>query len=304
MYRNLLVPVDGSTFGEQALPLALSIAERSGATVNVALVHTPITTLYTELPADPALDATVRQGYLDYLSGLLERVTAAVSARVTSALLEGPTADALNEHAIATKSDLVVMATHGRGPFSRFWLGSVADKLIRRSAKPILLIRPGKPEPALDSKPVLRRITVPLDGSALAEQILGPATELGTLMKAEYSLLRAIEPIVLPEFTYRGAVTPQWDAMALRQLQTEAQTYLDGVADRLRAKSLNVNVRVITNQPAAVAILVEAKTEASDLIALETHGRGGLARLVLGSVADKVVRGTPAAVLIHHPLAK
>jgi nucleotide-binding universal stress UspA family protein len=303
MYRNLLVPVDGSAFAEQALPLALSLAERSAATVHMALAHLPITALYTELPPDPAIDAAVRQSHNDYLSALRKRISAASPVRVESALLQGPTADALAEHALGTRGDLIVMATHGRGPMSRFWLGSVADKLIRRSATPVLLIRPVPLTPALNDKPALRRILIPLDGSALAEEILPPATELGALTNAEYTLLRAVEPVVLPEFAYRGAIPPDWDATMLCELQREAQTYLERVATRMRLQSLDVRIRVVSNKPAATAILEQAE-EGFDLIALATHGRGGLARMLLGSVADKVVRGAPAAVLIHHPSGK
>ncbi len=306
MYRNLLVPLDGSSFAEHALPLALNIAQRAGASVRVALVHTPAAGVYggAELAVDPSLDAQIRDSHKAYLLDALKRLTSAAPMRVTSTLLDGPIADAIHEYAVASQIDLIVMATHGRGPFSRFWLGSVADRLMRRASVPVLLVRPSAQAPDFAAKPVLRRLLIPLDGSVLAEQILEPATELGSLMKAEYTLLRVIEPIVLPEFTYRGAVTPAWDAATLRKLQTEAQTYLDGVANRLRARSLTVRTQVITNQPASIAILEAGKADDIDLIALASHGRGGLARLMLGSVADKVVRGAPTAVLIHHPPAK
>jgi nucleotide-binding universal stress UspA family protein len=90
----------------------------------------------------------------------------------------------------------------------------------------------------------------------------------------------------------------------LRKAETEGQSYLDSVAHQLRARSFQVNTRLIVNRPAAVAIAEATTTSSIDLIALETRGRGGMARLMLGSVADKVIRGAPSAVLVHHPVAK
>lgn len=307
VYHNLLVPLDGSGFAEQALPMALSIAERAQATLRVTLVHMPFGTLYgaSELAADPSLDLMVRERRHDYLADVAKRLAAAAPVKVASALLEGPIADSLLEHALATHSDLIVMATHGRGPFSRFWLGSVADKLVRRAFVSVLLVRPQEEPADFAARPVLRQIVIPLDGSSLGEQILAPATELGRLMGSQYTLLHAVEPIILPEYTYRSATIPtEWDRMALRKAEAESQSYLDGVANRLRASSLQVNTRVLTNRPAAVAIVEEAEAKSVDLIALATHGRGGLGRLMLGSVADKVIRGASSAVLVHHPVAK
>lgn len=76
------------------------------------------------------------------------------------------------------------------------------------------------------------------------------------------------------------------------------------MAERLRGRSLRVETHVVINRFAAAAILEEARDHATDLIALETHCRGGLARLLLGSVADKVVRSALTPVLVHRPLAK
>jgi nucleotide-binding universal stress UspA family protein len=81
----------------------------------------------------------------------------------------------------------------------------------------------------------------------------------------------------------------------------EAQDYLTGVAEKLRAKSMGVRTRVAVEEHPAAAILHEAATCGAELIAIETHGRGGLTRLVLGSVADKVLRGSTIPVLVHHP---
>jgi nucleotide-binding universal stress UspA family protein len=298
MYRCLLVPLDGSAFAEHALPFAASVARRAGATLQVVQAHVPVASLYSgsELVADFTLDATIRESEVAYLDGVAKRLMEKIPVRASRTLVDGPIANAIHEQALAAGADLVVMATHGRGPLSRFWLGSVADTLIRRLPMPILLVRPQEETPNLTAEFTLHRILIPLDGSDLAEQILGPATELGSLTQAEYTLLRVVEPFVPPPHQLPG---PLFD-----QLAREAQTYVDSVADRLRRRSMRVETRVVINRFAAAAILEEARVHATDLIALETHGRGGLARVLLGSAADKVVRGALTPVLVHRPLAK
>jgi nucleotide-binding universal stress UspA family protein len=304
MYHSILVPLDGSGFGEHSLPHALSIAERAGATLQLVRVHVPVAPLYggNELAADVALDATVRDQEGNYLGRVLERLAAVAPVPATSVLLDGPVADAVHDQAVASRTDLVVMATHGRGPWSRLWLGSVADKLIRRLPMPVLLIRPEEGPTDLAARPVLKRVLVPLDGSDAAEQILEPAAELGLLMGAEFTLLLVIEPVIVPDRRLAGNAITGLDPALLRQVEAEARQYLERAAERLRARALPVQTEVVLNRPAPVAILDVARTRAVDLIALETHGRGGLARLVLGSVADKVLRGSSTAVLLHRPL--
>src|SRR5438067_676921 len=93
-------------------------------------------------------------------------------------------------------ADLVVMTTHGRGPLGRLWLGSVADALVRDLAMPLLLVRPQETAPDFKREPLLKHLLLPLDGSPLAEQMLEPAVALGTLMEADYTLLRVIKPVV------------------------------------------------------------------------------------------------------------
>jgi nucleotide-binding universal stress UspA family protein len=143
MYRSLFVPLDGSVTGEHALPWALSLAQRANAAIQVASVHVPVAPVFggSDLLGDTKLDSIIRDKERAYLEGVVRRL-APTPAPVTSALLEGAIADALDEQARAIDADLIVMTTHGRGPLSRFWLGSVADKLIRQASLPILVVRP------------------------------------------------------------------------------------------------------------------------------------------------------------------
>ena len=311
MYRTILLPLDGSPFGEQALPLALEIARRAGAELRVVRVNFPLAALYAEAwpglenTVDPALKGRSR-AYLDAVVRRLRPLTGGKAA-VTSALLEGSVAEALHEHAVAAHADLVVMTTHGRGPVARAWLGSVADVLVRQLRIPVLLVRPEESAPGPDREPALRHVLIPLDGSPLPEQVLEPAVALGHLTTARYTLLRVIPPVILGGFTPTYPPAGGYEEL-LQQLETlhrqdreDALAYLDRVAKDLRGRGLEVETQVAVHEQPAVAILAEAKAHPDGFVALATHGRSGLPRLLLGSVADKVVRGSAGPVLVYRP---
>ncbi len=296
MFRSLLVPLDGSPFGEHALPLALLIASRAGARLDVVHVHEPgadrLLTYYT-------LDPRVREAEQAYLDGIARRLTAAAPVEVRPLLLGGEPVAALQEHAAAAKTDLVVLATHGRGPLSRFWIGSVADALVRTAAPPVLLVRPQDAAIDLAHLPVLKKVLVPLDGSELAEHALDPAVAVGRLTGAEFTLFQAVEAPAFTEFSPNGPGQGGRREARGDEPAMQAEAYLQVVARRLREHSVPARICLRSGKPAAAAILDQARSMGADLIALETHGRGGLPRLVLGSVADKVVRGSLAPVLVH-----
>jgi nucleotide-binding universal stress UspA family protein len=305
MYKSILVPLDGSPFTEYALPLAKSIAHRSGAMLDIARVHIPGKSLFI---IDEALEDSHRKYEREYLNAVVKRLTTDSGISVTSALLGGKIANALNDHAVAINADLIVMTTHGQGTRTRFWLGSVADELVRKTAKPILLVRPSEgieTPPDLTQEPVLRRILIPLDGSELSEQILRHAMVLGNLMQAQYTLIQVIEPII-PASYERTAYSIKLEHEWIVPKQAEAETYLDSITKRIRASAatmpLQIETKVLISERPAIAILEEASESRIDLIAMGTHGRGGLTRLLVGSVADKVLRGAPIPVLLHRPL--
>ena len=308
MYHSILVPLDRSPFAEHALPLATVIARRAGAGLRLAMVHCLPSAAFLEGGAlfyDGSLEAEVKRNDRAYLESLARRLDN-LPAPAQPVLLEGQVVDSLCAHIAESKADLVVMTTHGRGPFGRFWLGSVADELVRRSPAPVLLVRPHAGAPDLEREPTVPHVLVPLDGTPLAEQILAPAAGLARLLGADCTLLRVVRPLApLPRLS--GGGEDLADALSARvrtlhaQLQEEAEGYLEEVAGRLRAQPLNVRTRVVQDEHPATAILHEAERLGSGIIALETHGRRGLKRMFLGSVADKVLRASPLPVLLHRP---
>ncbi|HWP48446.1 MAG TPA: universal stress protein [Candidatus Limnocylindrales bacterium] len=309
MYRSILVPLDGSTFAEHALPIARSIAHRAGATLHLVSVHMPVAIGYVDDLAtlDDRLEAENKAHERAYLDEVIKRLAMDPKVPVTSTLVEGwvgRVAEVLRDYVMAKNIDLVVMTTHGRGALSRFWLGSVADELVRQAPVPILLVRPreGEETPDISRDQIFQHILIPLDGSTLSEKILEPAITLGRLTQADYTLLRVIELMLPANFSPEYSVGV--DQQLLELLQVDARHYLEEVAERLRGRMLQVQTKIVFNYQPALAILEEAEKQGSDLIAMETHGHGGLTRLLVGSVADKVLRSAPVPVLLHRPRDK
>jgi nucleotide-binding universal stress UspA family protein len=148
-----------------------------------------------------------------------------------------------------------------------------------------------------------RQILIPLDGAVLAEHILEHALALGAMMPAAYTLLRVVKPVTL--FQPAPFTTPtDLDPDATMQHQMEAQRYLQAIAARHQSDMVDFRTQVVVAQQPAAAILEYARDHAADLIALATHGRGGAERLLLGSVADKIVRGASTPVLLYRPPAE
>jgi nucleotide-binding universal stress UspA family protein len=219
---------------------------------------------------------------------------------VKTALLEGAVADGLKAYARREAVDLVVMTTHARGALGRFWLGSVADELAHDVPGPILLVPAHEGQADVTQEADLRSIAVALDGSSRAEKILEPATQLCRLFGAELHLVRVNRPVALP--AHGNSLTQILEQMQEQEQRErdEARSYLDALATKLTARGARVRTHVVIERQPAAGILNEARADHADLIALETHGRRGFARLFMGSVADGVVRGGTVPVLLQH----
>ncbi len=303
-FRSILVPLDGSPLAEQAIPLACRIAQPAGSKVRLALVH--------QLPAaplDPAaaslftsIELATRKSERSYLRGTqatLRERGVRLSAAVT---LTGDPGRALAEHVRDLGVDLVVMATHGRGGLRRAWLGSVADYLIRTLQIPVMLVHPTDGRASPDA-PAGGCVLVPLDGSPLAEEALGPATTLAKLWDAELVVLHAVAPVVL-SIDGLAPMPSAYDEELTALSRTQAQDYLDDIVERLRLQGARASGAAVVSWSAVDAILEVGKPGRTAAIVLATHGRGGLRRMVLGSVADKLVRVGEVPVLVCRPTGR
>jgi len=284
VFRSIVVPVDGSSLAEGAIPYALALAERTQSQVRFVLVHPG---QYPPLLIDTATG---------YLAEVTERFRPRLGASLSSIILNGPAASSLVQHVRDIGADLVVMTTHGRSGIERAWLGSVADEVIRSIEVPVIVLRPRTDGtvPAFD----MREILVPLDGSPLAETAIGPAAVLANLWDAEMSLVEMVYPVLFTP----DAVLPfagGYDEELTAGKCELAKDYVRDLSGSLRAKGIRASgTALVGPRPVAESLLDLAHPARISLVALATHGRGGLRRLVLGSVADKVVRGAQVPILV------
>jgi nucleotide-binding universal stress UspA family protein len=298
MRYPVMVPLDGSPFAEQALPWALAVARRMGAPLQLTHVR----------PSWP-LDAEGHEG-TTYLHRMQAQLLAEAPAGVDICELNDdyapldyppPAPDAvaglLGRYAASAHAALIVMATHGHGGVRRAWLGSVADSLVRRAPCPVLLVRPT--DEAFTSAAAADRglghLLVPVDGTEASRRALWHALELGSLFDARYTLLRVMSPLAWEVSPHSYDPYP----VALSPMSGQAAAAdLDAMAAPLRERGLRVSTAVIDATAPGPAILEYAAAHGVDAIVIATGGSGPVRRLLLGSVSDKVVRGSTAPVLI------
>ncbi|HET7037261.1 MAG TPA: universal stress protein [Thermomicrobiaceae bacterium] len=285
---RVIVPLDGSSHNEAALPVAESLARALGVPIELVRVVPE----RGPRDRDDELLACARD-YLDVIAGELppELCAEVIVARGDPArrLLELAASRALEPPA------LLVMGTQGRAGIGRAVSGSVADRLARSAPIPVTLVR----DPGRGSSPS-QRLLVPLDGSALAERALPMALELARASDATVHLVRVVEPSrrLLAATVGAAAYVPPSDSAEIEQeMIDEARAYLDSIARQQRRAGARVAWEVRTG-PAAPEILRAAATSGADLVIVSSHGRGGLQRLALGSVADVLVRTGPAPVMV------
>ena len=203
---------------------------------------------------------------------------------------------AVRDHVETVQPDLVIMATHGRGPVSRAWIGSVTDRILRQGAAPILCFRPKTEEPPEPGATVpLSKVLVPVDGSPASEQTLDmvPAL-LGS--DVEIHVIRVVD-------TGRGVPSsylPQ-AAQQIREVVDEAEQYLAGLKGAQAEKGVIIATELIKDERPSEGIVAAAEAHGCDVIAMGTRGHGALRRLALGSVTDKVIRMAQRPVLAIPP---
>jgi nucleotide-binding universal stress UspA family protein len=299
MFDKILIPLDGSEFSEDALPMARALARVFKAELHLVHVIRPAPDADLKSPSQD-LDWTtrIREGAGEYLNELAEGLEGD-GLGVQVAVLEGRVVPTLSGYVREQEIPLLVMTTHGSGGLKRWWLGSVADGLLREGASDVLLVRPwDDTEDRTDGDPRFGRVAVPLDGSEIAEVALAKAMSLAGDFDAEVTAIRVV-PAPVELTSVSGVRGVRVEGEGHRSRVEDAQTYLRSVRDRVAPAHLEV--RVVEGGSAAEGVIQGARQAEADLLVLSSHGRGGLARLVLGSVADKVVRGTTLPVLVVRP---
>jgi nucleotide-binding universal stress UspA family protein len=321
MFKRILVPLDGSPRAMRALPVAARLARTSnGRVVLVQVATAPVDYSACNATSPMLLQETI-DAELEVTNRYLERVAntnelAGISVEIMA--LFGSPAQAILSAASTYPADLIVMCSHGSTGLKRWVMGSVALKLARYSPVPVLILRQDGSIPAYPRSDATRplRVLVPLDGSVLAKAAVLPAAQLVTALAGQgASALHFVRVVKLPpdiEEQSREGLDP----VLREQVLHKAKIYLDSIVRQLRegplvGTKLSITWSVVIENDAAEGITSVAENGEDaegagafggcDIIAMATHGRGGLQRWAMGSVTERVLGLTRLPVLVVRP---
>lgn len=298
MEARILVPLDGSRLAEQALSCALTLGQGlSAELVLFRAVSIPSDVREAldkvRLKPDPLLDQLETEAgeYLDAMSHLLPKNGLSFGHVVR----RGLAADAIVDYVEQTDIKLIVMASHGYTGIKRWRHGSVAERVLQSASVPVLLVRAkdavskGLPEAC-----PCRHILVPLDGSKVAEQVLPAVTSIADSLSCEMTLFRVPNVYASGSLMGEGYLPLQGSFETAEQ---DARAYLERLASHLREQDIQVSTATWVGA-VAESIIDYAEVNNVNLIAMCTHGRTGVARWALGSVADRVLRAGDTPLLL------
>ncbi|MFL7840350.1 MAG: universal stress protein [Candidatus Promineifilaceae bacterium] len=270
---RILVPLDGTDVAEESLSVVRSLSKVFDAQVTLVCVNSestrrPLTGLKNSSRNSESADKQL------YLSQKADQLRSA-GTEADYEFRDGEVAKEICD--IAQNEDIVVMSTNSRTGLQRLLIGSVTLEVIQNASTPLILLRPTDNWRSRGTN--FKRLLVALDGSEFSERILPYVTTLAKAFGSEILLLSV--PAGSTSDSYR----------------TTIETYLQNLAVELGSHDLKVRTLVAGNV-AAQTIVVTAETEMADLIMLATHGRSGMDRLMLGSVAERVVKNMPCPIFL------
>jgi nucleotide-binding universal stress UspA family protein len=299
MYKTILVPLDGSELAEIAIPYAEELAGKFGSKVILLNVRKP-----SEDPNNPELEAYLKEMIAIVEQDIKKSPDLPLGEKVKvesvtiglSGLLTHPAEEILN-YTEKKNISLIIIATHGRTGIKRWALGSVAEKVVRASTKPILLVRAN-----IDGhkKISLSNILVPLDGSKQSETLLPYIKNLASELKSKIILLHVIsQPYQIYTGT-EGVVEVCYTREELKMKRVDAKNYLERLGRLCIGKGIIFSTQVRVGE-AAEEIIKLAEKPNIDLVAMSTHGRSGFSRWEHGSIADKVLHAGNTPLLLVRP---
>jgi len=283
MSEKILVPLDGSEVAEQAISYVERLAQK---------LKSEVTLITVCLPGDP-----LERALTEYIERRAEKIQS-LGVNTRSLCIEGDSATSIINFAEKNKVGLIVISTHGKTGISHWPLGSIASKVVQRSNIPVFLVRSSQPGKApADNE--LDKILVTLDGSQFSEAIIPHVEKLAKSMNSEVTLLRVIESAKLPQLAaYSDREKYEKDFMA--KMEREAERYLDKKRTALESKGIKVNSTFLIGKPVET-ILQYSEEKSAKLVALTTHGFSGISKWAYGSVASKIIEGSPKPILLVRP---
>lgn len=297
MYPKLIVPLDGSALSETILPYARLFAK---------VLHCPVDLLHVIDPETVKTLANPGRGFfLDVVESDLRRSTKDYVNTVSKSFANGPStscrievgnpAEVIVKLSSQEPNALVAMSTHGRSGIKRWYIGSVADKVLHACTNPLLLIKGSNNGRSHDGRASVKRLLLPLDGSPVAELALPHAVALAKTLGAQLELMRVYTPLTRADYGER--FMPNYDAMG-ETLKQEARGYLEEQASILKEEGFPDVKCIVREGDAGAEIIDVAHKTKGNLVAMCSHGRSGIGRWVLGGTTDRVVRYSEDPVLV------
>ena len=299
-FSKILVPLDGSAFSEMASIYAASLVKNQE--VELILLHV--------LASESHEILEVEQQYLDRRAETINMIieaqtrSGATKPKVKIEIVAGNAADEILGFIRNSGINLIIMATHGRSGITNLVMGSVANKLVRASEIPVLLLRPDGSKRADQDANGARKVIIPLDGSRIGESAVSLAQTFISNFgdkQSEIILLSVCEPNPV-QSGYPIIVSEAEQAAVVKEFkhELEAEKYLSRMAKIVKNDGFNVSTEIVTGDPAA-KIIEQACENAVNLIAMATHGRSGITRIAYGSVAEAVIHRTKTPILLKRP---
>ena len=310
MFTKALVPLDGTEVSEGIIPFITQFARglemgvvlatavefgplRSGALGRLAGGLGQPFSADSPGPVPDELQERARRDILSRLDDLADRI-ALEGIAAESSVGFGPASETIIRMAQESNCDLIAMSTRGRGTLGSGLLGSVTYKVMHESPVPVLAITPERARRHWDADYGISRVIVPLDGSELAESVLPYAAVLSGRMDMSVTLVQVLPP---DDFYTDGYTVIEVQPGAGDRMEADARRYMEGIARQMRDEGLGVAVETVQGKP-SFEIAEMARATDHNMIALATHGRSGVSRLLLGSVAEAVVRESGDPVLV------
>jgi nucleotide-binding universal stress UspA family protein len=299
----VLTPVDGSTRALRAVPWAEKLAGPDGTVVLLRVVPAQpdyADTLFSLVGAEDTVQNILNtwtrtaKADMDEAAELLSGSDVAVEQLVA----EGEPDEAIVAAAARRGVQMIAMASHGRGAVGRAIFGSVADRVARTAPVPVLILR--TPDEDVDPSVVVSRIVVPLDGSEIAARALPVASEVAKQLAVPVHVIRAVDaasvlPIAPGVFGAAPAVDAEVADQIWQEAEAEARSTVTTAVSRLEAEGVDASGAIVDGSP---FFAISEVIEPGDLLILTSHGRGGVRRWLLGSVAEKLVREADAPVML------
>ena len=288
MFKQILVPLDGSRFAELAIPYAEELAEAFNSEVSFLFVcDTPQCQQRYE-----------HQVYIEKTAELVRQHIGGERPKtsVKPVVLEGHAAAEIVSYATSNDINLIIMGTHGCSGLLCWAMGSTADKVLARAGTPILLIRASEPAPEPRREEIFNRILLPLDGSEAGEATLPYIKELTGKLNSEVILLQVVAD-GKHVHTIGGLDYVRFTKEQVSSRKESVKQYLEEVGQRFAGTKAAVRTEVKTGDTAEEIINFADETGAS-VVAMSTHGHSGIERWVLGSITHRILHHGNTPILV------